>query len=99
MNELLLALVGAGACLYWWQSALECRERANRAAFELCAEAGLVLLDGTVAFRALRLTRDRAGRARLERRYAFEYTADGVTRAEGQVVLLGGELAHIGLLA
>jgi len=99
MNTLLLALVGAGACLYWWQSALECRERANRAAFELCADAGLVLLDGTVVFQGLRLARDRAGRARLQRRYAFEYTADGTTRAAGQVVLLGGELEHIGLLA
>jgi hypothetical protein len=98
MTDLLLALLGAGLGLYWWQRALECRALANEAASELCANEGLVLLDGTVAFQGLRLARDARGRHRLERRYAFAYTVDGMSRAQGAVVLLGGELAHVGCL-
>jgi hypothetical protein len=93
----IVALLAGILCLYWWHSSVDCRELANRAAFAACAAEGLWLLDGTVSFRGWRAGRDNHGRLRLRRHYVFDYSADGATRAQGFVVLLGREIESIGL--
>ncbi len=99
-DDLLLLIVTAGALALgyqFWQNAMACRETANRIARETCSRAVVQLLDGTVAFTGLRLTRDERGRRRLQRTYTFDYSRDGVTRASGFVVLTGQRITAVGL--
>ncbi|HUX74033.1 MAG TPA: DUF3301 domain-containing protein [Steroidobacteraceae bacterium] len=94
---LLLAACGLAACYLLWQRALAARETANRFAHETCSRAVVQLLDGTVAFSGLRLTRAANGSWRLLRIYTFDYSGDGVERAQGFVVLAGTRLEAVGL--
>jgi len=101
MSDDLVVLILAAASLAGfykiWQSALDARETANRIARETCSRAVVQLLDGTVAFSGFRLQRDRDGRRRLLRTYTFDYSGDGVARAQGFVVLSRGRLEAVGL--
>jgi hypothetical protein len=76
-----------------WQLSMEAREAANRIAQDTCSRAVVQFLDGTVAFAGYRLQRDGRGRRRLLR----TYTSDGFERAQGFIVLAGGELQSVGL--
>jgi len=80
-----------------WRAALRAREAANAIAIETCKRADVQFLDGTVAFAGLRPTRDGAGHIVLRRNYVFDYTADGVTRQQGFVVIRGDEIEAVGL--
>jgi len=80
-----------------WHLSMEAREAANRIAQETCSRAVVQFLDGTVAFAGFRLQRDGRGKRRLLRTYTFDYTSDGFARAQGFVVLAGGELQSVGL--
>jgi hypothetical protein len=80
-----------------WQLSMEAREAANRIAQDTCSRAVVQFLDGTVAFAGYRLQRDGRGRRRLLRTYTFDYTSDGFERAQGFIVLAGGELQSVGL--
>jgi hypothetical protein len=95
--SLLLVLVGLAAAAALWHSNLGARELANAAALDTCVNVGAQLLDGTVAFRRMRLVRDAAGRRELERTYVFEYTLDGATRRQGFVIVSGRAIASVGL--
>jgi hypothetical protein len=101
MSDDLVLLMFAAATLAAfykiWQSALDARETANRIAKETCSRAVVQLLDGTVAFSGFRLQRDRDGRRRLLRTYTFDYSGDGIARAQGFVVLSRGRLEAVGL--
>ena len=70
---------------------------ANDAASETCTVTGATLLDGTVAFRSLRVVRGEAGRPQFERTYLFDYSTDGTTRRQGFVVVTGRHVETIGL--
>jgi hypothetical protein len=94
---LLLLLVAAMGFAAFWHAALGARDRANAAARETCAATGAALLDGTVAFSALRVVRGAAGRLTFERTYVFDYSTDGVTRRQGFVVVCGRSVESIGL--
>jgi hypothetical protein len=93
---LLLCLAFTGFAVFW-HDALGARERANEAARETCVATGGVLLDGTVAFRSLKVVRGVGGRLAFERTYLFDYTLDGNTRRQGFVVMLGQSVDTIGL--
>ena len=80
-----------------WQLALDSRELANRIAKDTCSRAVVQLLDDTVAFSGFRLIRDARGKRRLQRTYTFDYTSDGFQRAQGFIVLVGGQLQAVGL--
>jgi Protein of unknown function (DUF3301) len=80
-----------------WQLSMDAREAANSIARETCSRAVVQFLDGTVAFAGFRLQRDAHGRRRLLRTYTFDYTSDGFARAQGFIVLAGGELQSVGL--
>jgi hypothetical protein len=77
--------------------AFEARVHANGAARDACEQAGVQMLDGTVAFRRLRPARDAAGRLALRRTYVFDYTEDGASRRQGFVILRGHDVEIVGL--
>jgi hypothetical protein len=100
MDDGFYILLAAGALLAaykLWQISLDAREAANRIAKDTCSRAVVQFLDGTVAFAGLRLARDSKGKRRLLRTYTFDYTSDGFERAQGFIVLAGGQLEAVGL--
>lgn len=82
-------LLTLGAVGLWWAGAVAARDRAIAAARVLCREEGWQLLDETVALARLRPVRGDRG-LQLERRYRFEFSADGGERSAGGVRLVGG---------
>ena len=96
MSSLLLILCGAVLAL-WWHTSSEARERANRAANDACEHASVQLLDGTVAFKSLRVARNALGALALRRTYVFDYSDDGASRRHGFVILSGREVELVGL--
>jgi hypothetical protein len=94
---LLLLLTVLCGTAWFWHDTLGARERANETAFETCRSIGASLLDGTVAFRSLRVVRGDGGSVQLERTYLFDYSQDGVTCHQGFVVLTGRRVDSVGL--
>ncbi|HEY0800256.1 MAG TPA: DUF3301 domain-containing protein [Steroidobacteraceae bacterium] len=95
---MLVVAAGALAATYKaWEISLAAREAANRIAQDTCSRAVVQFLDGTVAFAGFRLARDPNGKRRLLRTYTFDYTNDGFERAQGFIVLAGGQLEAVGL--
>jgi hypothetical protein len=90
MPSLEIIVVALLVALGWfWLSSLRVREAAVKAARIACDSEGLLLLDDTVAIRAIKAVRDGEGHVRLQRTYDFEYSDTGDNRREGSVVLLG----------
>ena len=85
----LLLLLLFGLLIWFWLDSIRARELGVDAAREACADEGLQFLDDTVVGQALTLARDDAGRLRLRRVYAFEYSDTGDNRRAGSVTLLG----------
>lgn len=93
----LLTFLCLGALLAWfWHDSLAARERANAAAHDACARAGLQLLDGTVAFARLQLVRGSSGRLGFRRTYVFDYTAHSIERRQGFVILTRERVESVG---
>jgi hypothetical protein len=86
----LLALIALLAALYLWQNALHARDRARVIGHELCARAGVQLLDQSVALSGMAFVRNGAGHLRLRRSYAFEVSIDGHDRHRGSLTMLEG---------
>lgn len=97
MESFLYLLVAFFVLAIFWQSTMAAREAANAAALEACAERGAQLLDGTVAFRQMRLQRGRDGRMGLRRTYVFDYSEDGESRRQGFVIMAGRRVEFVGL--
>lgn len=95
----LLAIALLGLVCWFWLDSLKAREAGIREARAACAEEDLQLLDDTVAGAGLRLARDDAGRLRLQRTYAFEYSDTGDNRRQGSVTLLGHDVVMVRLRA
>ena len=93
---LILALI---ALAWLWLDSLKAREIAMRAARAACAAEGLMLLDDTVAIRAIKPVRDDDGRLALQRAYDFEFSDTGNNRLKGAVVMVGHRVAilNVGL--
>lgn len=88
LGELAALLLALGACAWLWH-AHGVHEHALRLVREACRREDVLLLDDNVAFRRLRLRRDRNGRRRLAREYGFEFTVTGEQRHSGRIVLFG----------
>ena len=88
-----------GGLAWLWFDSMKAREAAIRAAREVCASEGLMLLDDTVAISGLKPARDEDGRLRLQRAYDFEYSDTGNNRLKGSLVLMGHRLVilNVGL--
>ncbi|MNZ72540.1 hypothetical protein D3C78_909210 [compost metagenome] len=96
LGELAALLLALGACAWLWH-AHGVHEHALRLVRQACQREDVLLLDDNVAFRRLRLLRDRSGRLRLAREYSFEFTVTGEQRHPGCLVLLGRTPAQIEL--
>ncbi|MCL7461393.1 DUF3301 domain-containing protein [Pseudomonas sp. NW5] len=81
-----LLLFGCGA---WLWHAHGRRELALALVRQACLREDVLLLDDNVAFRGLRLQRDRQGRRRLVREFTFEFTVTGEQRHPGRLLLMG----------
>ena len=93
MIESLLPLLLILIALYVWHDVLRARERARLLAHDLCARAGVQLLDQTVALRRLRLQRVPHRGVLVRRCYGFDFSTDGVDRRRGSLDLLDGDIA------
>ena len=85
----ILGILVVGALAWLWYDSLKAREAAIRAAREVCAAEGLLLLDDTVAISGLKPARDEDGRLMLQRAYDFEFSDTGNNRLKGSLVLRG----------
>jgi hypothetical protein len=92
MFETMLCLIGLLAALYAWQNALHARDLARALSHDLCARAGVQLLDQSVALSGIGVARNGDGRLRLRRSYAFEISLDGRDRHRGGLQMLDGRL-------
>jgi hypothetical protein len=86
-----LFLLAIGAVVWIWMDALDAREQAIRFGREICREAGVQLLDQSVALSRLRIVRVESVPT-LVRRYSFEISLDGADRHRGHLELRGREL-------
>lgn len=77
---------------WFWLDTIAKREIAIQLGRELAARCNLQLLDETVACQKIWLGRDSRGHAQFARRYAFEVSADGASRLECSLQLLGKQL-------
>jgi hypothetical protein len=94
-----LVLVAALVALGWfWWDGLNKRELAIRAARGVCQQAGVQLLDETVALKHLGLGRDENQRMQFRRDYFFEYSDTGNNRLPGYVYLRGSRVASANLI-
>lgn len=87
MTELVFVAIAAAAWL--WHDSMRARERTLQACRRACRQAGVQLLDETVALDQLRLARNSHGRLTIARRYRFEFSLEGDDRRSGWVRLLG----------
>ena len=85
----ILGILIVGGLAWLWLDSLKAREAAIRAAREVCAAEGLLLLDDTVAISGLKPARDEDGRLKLQRAYDFEFSDTGNNRLKGSLVLRG----------
>ena len=86
MSHLLLLLIVAGL-VWYWQAGMQCRDIAIATARNTCTSEGLQLLDGTVALHRIRPFYNGNRHFGLLRTFGFEYSADGISRLSGCIVL------------
>jgi hypothetical protein len=92
---LLLALFGALA--WYWYAGLQAREQAIAVSRRACRDAGLQLLDESVALRRLRLARNGEGQMQFQRDFHFEFSDTGDNRRPGVVRMLGERVEWVSL--
>jgi len=95
MNSLLviLALLLLG---WFWLDSLRAREIATEICRAACKQHDLKFLDQTVSLRRLRMRRTGVG-LRIVRLYGFDFSAEGIGRYGGYLILVGLEPETIGL--
>ena len=92
-------LTGVLLALGWlWWDGLKRREQAVKAARRVCEQAGVQLLDETVAIKRMRMRRNERQQMRLYREYGFEYSNTGDNRLPGRVYLLGDRVLDVNLV-
>ena len=91
----LLVFGALGTGLVYLFQATRVRELALAAARRSTHTADVQLLDQTVSLNRVSLSRDRKGSWRIWRQYRFEYSRDGITREDGQIIMLGHELQAV----
>jgi adenylyl- and sulfurtransferase ThiI len=98
MDDGFAILILFAAVWFWWDSR-GVAERASQLARQRCEQLGLVFLNDTVAWKKIRLKRNRQGRMQLQRTYFFEFASDMRQRYEGEIVMLGQQLTQLDLEA
>lgn len=92
MPTLLLSMIAGAALFAWWSAARAAAERATLVGRQACHASGVQLLDQTVHGTGFRLRRRENGKLGVERSFRFEYSADGIERHIGRLVLRGEQL-------
>jgi hypothetical protein len=95
MNDSVWVLLILSALLWLWWDSRGVAERATVAARSYCSNAGVSFLNDTVAWKQIRLKRNRAGRVQLQRTYFFEFASDMQQRYGGVIVMLGNKVESI----
>jgi hypothetical protein len=88
----MLALISLLLALALWQNALKARDLARALGHDLCAKAGVQLLDQSVSLAGVGFARNADGHLRLRRSYRFEVSLDGHDRHRGGLTMLDGRL-------
>ena len=94
MATTLVALVVLLGIVLFWLDGARAREFATALVGELCQRRGLQLLDGTVALARIGVRRTAEG-LRLRRMYRFDFSAEGVGRRAGYLLLLGSAVERV----
>jgi len=81
MIELFIFLLAAGSVVAWWQL-MQGRQKARKAALEICSNHGLQLLDDTVSLSSITWNR-RPAHSNLLINYGFEFATNGAVRRSG----------------
>jgi len=79
--ELFIFLLGTAAIVAWWQL-MQGRQKARRAAGQVCGSHGLQLLDDTVSLSSITWNR-KVGGSRILVNYSFEFATNGAVRRSG----------------
>jgi hypothetical protein len=88
MATTLFALAVLFGVVLFWLDGARAREFATALVGELCQRRGLQLLDGTVALTRIAIRRTPQG-LRFRRMFRFDFSAEGLGRRVGYVLLLG----------
>ena len=96
LGHIALILLAAWLGAWIWRG-MGLHDRALNIARRHCKQAGVQLLDESVALSRLRPGRGRYGRPGISRRYAFEFTVTGERRYPGFVELHGQTLMKVEL--
>lgn len=81
MLELFIFLLITGSIVAWWQL-MQGRQKARRAAGQVCGNHGLQLLDDTVSLSSISWNREGPG-LRILVNYSFEFATNGAIRRSG----------------
>jgi len=81
MIELFIFLVVTGSVVAWWQL-MQGRQKARKAAGQVCSSHGLQLLDDTVSLSSITWSREDT-HARILVNYSFEFATNGAVRRHG----------------
>ncbi|HKK15396.1 MAG TPA: DUF3301 domain-containing protein [Gammaproteobacteria bacterium] len=92
--DAVILLLCLGLLVWLWQNNLRYREHAIRHCRRVCHELQIQLLDQTIALSSVSIGRDYRQRLKLRRRFVFEVSADGATRHNGYIVMLGEIVVH-----
>lgn len=88
----LLLLIVLG---WFWLNSIHVLEIARNAGKQACIKAEVQFLDDTVASTGFKLARNQNGKRILQRNYRFEFSETGNTRIEGQIIMLGEQVASV----
>lgn len=92
---LLLGVFGAAG--WYWYAGMQAREQAVAVGRRACRDAGLQLLDESVALRRTRLARNGLGQLQFQRDYQFEFSDTGDNRRPGVIRMLGDRVEWVSL--
>lgn len=85
MIELFIFLAATGAIVSWWQL-MQGRQKARKAARQVCSNHGLQLLDDTVSLSSITWNR-KTSNSRILVNYGFEFATNGAIRRTGTASL------------
>ena len=85
MIELFILLLVTACIVAWWEL-MKGRQKARKAAGQVCGNHGLQLLDDTVSLGSVTWNRDKS-RSRIQVNYGFEFAINGARRRGGVVTI------------
>lgn len=97
MNDSVVTILLLAAIAWIWWDSRGTAEQATRLVQQYCQSAGVSFLNDTVAWKKMRLKRNKAGRMQIERTYFFEFTSDIQRRYHGEIIMLGKQVQSINL--